>query len=106
MPSSAASFSSSLMLTSYRGVEFQPWLRGSLSGIPVRTFERLLSLRDKLRGAVIKHVVLQAKLDRGFADTDTEMRSSFKTMKFSKPMVVGNVTGLAKTLRSLRYGSR
>lgn len=92
-----------LMLTSYRGVEFQPWLRGSLSGIPVRTFARLLSLREKLRGAVIKHVVLQAKLDRGFADTDTEMRSSFKSMKFSKPMIVGNVTGLAKTLKSLRY---
>ncbi len=92
-----------LMLTSYRGIEFQPWLRGSLSGIPVRAFARLLSLREKFRGPVMKHVVLQAKLDRSFADTDTEMRSSFKTMKFSKPMIVGNVAGLAKTLRKLSY---
>ena len=92
-----------LMLTSYRGIEFQPWLRGSLSGIPVRTFARLLSLREKLRGPVVKHVVLQAKLDRSFADTDTEMRSSFKTMKFSKPMIVANVAGLSKTLRKLGY---
>ncbi len=92
-----------LMLTSYRGIEFQPWLRGSLSGIPVRTFARLLSLREKLRGPVVKHVVLQAKLDRSFADTDTEMRSSFKTMKFSKPMIVANVAGLSKTLRKLSY---
>lgn len=92
-----------LMLTSYRGIEFQPWLRGSLSGIPVRTFARLLSLREKLRGPVVKHVVLQAKLDRSFADTDTEMRAAFKTMKFSKPMIVANVAGLSKTLRKLSY---
>ncbi|MBT6537426.1 MAG: class I SAM-dependent methyltransferase [Rhodospirillaceae bacterium] len=92
-----------LMLTSYRGIEFQPWLRGSLSGIPVRAFARLLSLREKFRGPVLKHVVLQAKLDRSFADTDTEMRSSFKTMKFSKPMIAGNVAGLSKTLRKLGY---
>jgi hypothetical protein len=92
-----------LMLTSYRGIEFQPWLRGSLSGIPVRAFARLLSLREKFRGPVLKHVVLQAKLDRSFADTDTEMRSSFKTMKFSKPMIAANVAGLSKTLRKLSY---
>lgn len=92
-----------LMLTSYRGVEFQPWLRGTLSGIPVRAFARLLTLREKLRGPVLKHAVLQSKLDRSFADTDTEMRSSFKAMKFSKPMILANIQGLAKTLRKLDY---
>jgi hypothetical protein len=92
-----------LMLTSYRGIEFQPWLRGSLSGIPVRSFARLLSFREKFRAPVMKHVVLQAKLDRSFAESDTEMRSSFKAMKFSKPMILGNVAGLAKTIRKLGY---
>lgn len=92
-----------LMLTSYRAVEFQPWLRGSLNGIPVRHFARLLGLRDKLRGPVMKHVVLQAKLESSFANTDAEMRSSFKSMKFSKPMIAANAAGLAKTLRGLSY---
>lgn len=92
-----------LMLTSYRGVEFQPWLRGTLSGIPVRAFTRLLTLREKLRGPVLKHAVLQATLDRSFADTDTEIRSSFKTVKFSKPMILSNIRGLAKTLHKLDY---
>ncbi|MEK9833762.1 MAG: class I SAM-dependent methyltransferase [Rhodospirillaceae bacterium] len=92
-----------LMLTSYRAVEFQPWLRGTLAGIPVRPFARLLGMRDKLRAPVLKHVVLQAKLERSFADTDTEMRASFKTMKFSKPMIAANAAGLAKTLRGLKY---
>lgn len=92
-----------LMLTSYRGIEFQPWVRGSLLGIPVRTFARFLGPREKLRFPVIKHVVLQAKLDRGFAHTDSEVRSSFKTMNFSKSMIAANVTGLLGTIRKLNY---
>lgn len=94
-----------LLLTSYRGVEFHPLVRGTLSGLPVRQFARLMGIRDTVRPGVLKHVVLQAKLERSFKDTDAEMRSSFQTMKFSGAMIAANVAGLRKLISGLSYSA-
>ena len=92
-----------LMLTSYKGVEFQPWFRGTLQGLPVRQFARLMSLRDRLRPGVLKHAVLQAGLERSFSESDVEVRSSFKSVKFAKGMILANISGLRKLIRGLPY---
>ena len=38
-----------LMLQAYRGVDFRPWLRGRIDGIPAEEMRRLMSARDLLR---------------------------------------------------------
>ncbi len=57
-----------LLLEAYRGIPFQPWLRGSLEGIHPSQARALLRGRDTLRGGVFKHVALHAKLERSHAD--------------------------------------
>ena len=39
-----------LMLQAYKGVDFRPWLRGNIDGIPAEAMRPLLSARDYLRG--------------------------------------------------------
>ncbi len=57
-------FLNPLFLQAYRGVNFQPWLRGSLPGIPVGEMRRLVTVRDLGRRGVLKHVVLHDLLQR------------------------------------------
>src|SRR5512133_1851854 len=56
-----------LMLQAYRGVPFQPWLRGAIDGITPAEANRLLSMRDRLRRGVLTHVVLHSRLERRYA---------------------------------------
>ena len=94
-----------LMLTAYRGVEYQPWYRGAMAGIAVRQFARLMGWRDKLRPGVLKHVTLQARLERSFADADVEMRGEFTRVKFSKALIEANIAGLRKLIAGLGYAA-
>ena len=59
-----------LMLQAYRGVAFQPWLRGSLEGITPADAARLLSGRHRLRRGVLTHVVLHARLERRYSGAE------------------------------------
>ena len=92
-----------LMLTSFRGIEFQPFMKGSIGGIPVHDMSRLLAFPEKFRLSVLKHVILQNKLDRSFAGTEKDMRSSFEGIKFSSGMIRSNARSLRKTISSLQY---
>ncbi len=53
-----------LLLRSMIGIEFQPWYRGRMEGIPGASVSRLLRLRDKLRWNVLVNVVLPARLQQ------------------------------------------
>ena len=61
-------FLNPLLLQAYRGVDFHPWLRGRLEGLPTSQLRRLLSGRDLLRRGVLSHVVLHELLQRGNVD--------------------------------------
>jgi len=41
-----------LMLQAYKGVDFRPWLRGRIDGIPAAEMQGLMSARDMLRPGV------------------------------------------------------
>ncbi|MFQ5953485.1 MAG: hypothetical protein ACE5JZ_00300 [Kiloniellales bacterium] len=92
-----------LMLTAYRGVEFQPWFRGRLNGLALADLARLLTWRDLLRKGVLRHVVLQRRLERWFAGADMEIRGRFRDIRFSKGMILANLRGLRKVVASLAY---
>jgi hypothetical protein len=53
-----------LLLQAYRGVDFQPILRGELEGISARQFLQWLRWRDMLRPGAFTHGLLQAALER------------------------------------------
>lgn len=53
-----------LLLQSLLGVEFQPWYRGAIDGIPGAEIVRLLRFRHTLRWNVLTNVVAPARLQR------------------------------------------
>jgi hypothetical protein len=90
-----------LLLEAYRGIPFQPWLRGSLEGIHPSQARALLRGRDTLRGGVLKHVALHAKLERSHADGTKDVRRELREAGFDKELVAANLKGLEKLVRGL-----
>lgn len=95
-----------LMLTSYKGIEFQAWLRGTLSGLGARDFVRLLGARDLLRWGVFKHAVLQAMLERDFAARPIRLDDAVGRAHLSKAAVENIIAGLRRLVASLSYHPR
>jgi hypothetical protein len=91
-----------LLLESYRGIPFQPWLRGSLEGIHPAEARALLRGRDTLRGGVLKHVALHAKLERSHAEGGNDVRRELKDAGFDKQLVEANLKGLEKLVSGLK----
>jgi hypothetical protein len=90
-----------LLLESYKGVPFQPWLRGSLEGIHPSEARALLRGRDTMRRGVLKHVALHAKLERQHGDEGGDMRRELREAGFNKQLIEANLKGLEKLLRGL-----
>lgn len=90
-----------LLLEAYRGVPFQPWLRGSLEGIQPADARRLLRGRDSLRPGVLKHVALHARLERSHGERSREVRSELRDAGFGKQLVEANLRGLEKLVAGL-----
>ena len=90
-----------LMMSAYRRIDFRPWLRSELKGIPPSQFVRLLSWRDRLRPGVFRHAVLQARLERSFATRDADIRGAFMKAELGKELIVSNIRGLRKVIRRL-----
>lgn len=90
-----------LMLQAWKGVDFQPWLRGRLDGIPAEQLSRLLSLRDFFRRGAFSHVWLHGLLTaRG--PVRQPMRDSLAAAGFSSEMILNNVRGLKRIVERLR----
>ena len=95
-----------LLLESYRGIPFQPWLRGSLEGIHPAEARSLLRGRDTLRGGVFKHVALHAKLERSHADSTKDVRKELRDAGFAKELIEANLKGLEKLVKGLAAARR
>jgi SAM-dependent methyltransferase len=91
-----------LLLQAYKGVPFQPWLRGSLEGITAWECSRLMSWRDLLRPGVFAHVYLQSKLQTRLADTPRDLRAELRGGGFHKDLIRHNVRRLARLIGGLR----
>jgi hypothetical protein len=102
----SAMFIAPLLLTAYKGVDFQQWLRGRLDGIPVDELARLMSTRDLLRTGVLKHVTLQAKLIERGRNSDTAIKQEVRSAGFSSEMIKANARGLRKLIEQLQWTPR
>jgi hypothetical protein len=90
-----------LLLQAYRGVDFQPILRGELEGISARQFVQWLRWRDVLRPGVFTHGLLQAALEQQTQALSTStvrdlQASGFKTQLISR--ILRKLTRLVERL--------
>jgi hypothetical protein len=93
-----------LMLQAYRGVAFQPLVRGSLEGIQPTEMARLLSKRDRLRKGVLTHVALHARLERKYANTSRkQVKSELQKAGFKPEIVQANVRRMRKLVARLSW---
>jgi hypothetical protein len=92
-----------LMLQAWKGVPFQPWLRGSLDGIEPADMRGLLSTRDCFRRGVLGHVVLHTRMERRYGDRRRDVKRELSSAGFHKGLVRANVEGLRKLVRRLEW---
>ncbi len=100
-----SSFLYPLMLSAYKGVDFQPVLRGMLGTIPVEYMSGLLGLADLRRPGVLAHVKAPARLQRSFEKTDIEVSERFAEIRYSKTNIVSLLGRLARTIDRMQYRS-
>jgi hypothetical protein len=93
-----------LILQAYKGVDFKPWLRGSIDGIPAHALRPLMSLRDLLRPGVLMHVVAQDALQRRYSGSSQDLKNSLAEAGFDKRLIARNVGKLAKIVAGLSPG--
>lgn len=92
-----------LMLTSYRGVPFQPWLRGAIDGITPESCNAMLSGRDRLRRGVLTHVYLQHKLLAATGSSAKPLRQELNSTNLGKSIIKRNAAGLKKLVAGLQW---
>ncbi len=90
-----------LLLQAWKGVDFQPWLRGRMEGIPAEQFAALLSARDLLRKGALSHVWLHARLAQH--GQSMAVADSLSSAGFHKDLILTNVTGLQRLIQKLRW---
>jgi SAM-dependent methyltransferase len=93
-----------LMLQAYKDVSFQPWLRGAINGIEPSQMRNLLSLRDKFRRGVFKHIVLHTAVEQRFAAKGaTKMTDELKSAGFSTELTRATVGSMRKLVGKLSW---
>jgi hypothetical protein len=91
-----------LLLEAYRGIAFQPWLRGSIDGIRPTEFRALFARRDAFRRGMLRHVFLHASLERRYGDQGAEVRDDLEKAGFDRRVVEATVASLRKLIGGLR----
>jgi hypothetical protein len=95
-----------LLLDAYKGIPFQPWLRGSLDGIDAESCRSVMSLRDLLRAGVLKHVHLQSRFEQAYAANDRDLRSDLRSAGFHVGLLKANVESLRRLVAGLHSKRR
>jgi len=91
------------MLQAYRGIPFQPLLRGRIDGIDVQIAAGLFGLSNSFHKGVLTHVWLQARLDRRFGGTRRDVRAELKSAGFHKELVLANIRKLRRLIARLEW---
>lgn len=90
-----------LLLASHKKVVFQDMFRGGLNGVGLETTDGIFTRLDIFKPGVLKHVKLQAMLQRSFRKGDFDAERSFSEGGFNKDRLIANLHGLRKILGKL-----
>ena len=94
-----------LLIEAYKGIAFQPWVRGRIDGIDAEAASRLLMPSKMFRPGVLKHVYLHAALQRSMrARTSGSVAKEIRTQQHvhSRELIRANVRNLIKIVEGLR----
>lgn len=95
-------FLNPLLLASIRGVDFRPWMRGSLEGITSDQLRRLLRAREVVRPAIFKHVYLHARAAASMHSPSRRVQQQIADLGVdTSDLVRRNLTGLITLIQSL-----
>jgi hypothetical protein len=92
-----------LMLQAYKGVPFQPWLRGAIDGITPSQMRALMSFRDRFRKGALTHVFLHARLEQRYAQsgrTGGDVKKELKSAGFGKDLLRTNMRKMRKAVEA------
>ena len=92
-----------LMLQAYKGVPFQPWLRGSIDGITPSQMRSLMSFRDRFRKGAFTNVFLHARLDQSYSQrgrTGGDVKRELKSAGFGKELLKANMRKMRKAVEA------
>lgn len=92
-----------LLLQSYKNIAFHPWLRGRLEGISPLECWNLMSFRDFFRRGIPSHVFLHAWLQSHHTLDAPDTGQALSAAGFGKDLIHGNVQGLKRLVRGLRW---
>jgi hypothetical protein len=92
-----------LFLQAYRGVDFQPVLRGLLEGLPADRAWQWFSLRDGFRPGVATHVWLHGWMQRAIANRPRGTRQSLQASGFSVELIQRNLRQLTRLVERLTW---
>lgn len=90
-----------LLLQAYKGVPFQPWLRGRVGGITPEECRAVMSVRDLLRRGVLTHVFLHSALERRKGGDGGRVRRDLRAAGFRKDLILANVRRLRRLVERL-----
>lgn len=91
-----------LLVASYRELDLQALLRGSFGELPAQEAARLIRLRDYAKPGVFKDVIIQSRLERGFARAGASVKSATARHRYPKALLVANVRRLMKVVAGLK----
>jgi hypothetical protein len=92
-----------LFLQAYKGVAFQPALRGCLDGIKPEEFANLMSFRDLFRRGVLAHAYLHGKLEASRLVRENNPQDSLHRAGFAKALIETNVARLTRIVGRLNW---
>jgi hypothetical protein len=92
-----------LLLQAVKGVEFHPWLRGSIGGITPAQMRGMVSFRDRFRRGFFLNVFMHSKLETRHADRGKEVKAEVKQAGFKKELIVANVRRMRKLVAGLDW---
>lgn len=91
-----------LMVQAHLGIDFQPFLRGSVNGITPTTMSKLMPARlTKRRKGRLVHVALHAAAQRRFADTDVEVKKEAARAGMNSAVLAATLRKLAGIVSSM-----
>jgi len=95
-----------LMLQAYKGIPFQPWLRGSLEGITPREARAAMAGRGRFHKGVMTHVFIHARLDASYSQrgkTAGDVKKELKSAGFGKELIRANVRKVRKAVEAAEW---
>lgn len=92
-----------LLMGSWAGIPFQPWLRGDPEGPTASQMRAMLSLGKRVKPATLLHVGLQARMEKRMRGS--AVRQELKAAGFNAEMILANVRRLRSLVESLDWDS-